>query len=96
MIGHERELFLTIFPCVETYLWSTTRCAVECAPHVKQSLGVSVDLEEEEAILRRQVDLDHEKLNRTTKSRQRSMRQLDFAARTLHGSRINQQDDQVV
>ena len=47
-------------PCeIEIYLGSTTRCSVKCAPHVKQSLGVSVDLEKE-AILRRQVDLDHE------------------------------------
>jgi len=97
MIGHERGLYRVNLSCeIKIYLGSTTRCSVKCAPHVKQSLGVSVDLEEEEAILRRQVDLDHEKLNRTTKSGQRSMRQLDFAARTLHGSHIDQQDDPVV
>ena len=72
MIGHERGLYRVNLSCeIKIYLGSTTRCSVKCAPHVKQSLGVSVDLEEEEAILRRQVDLDHEKLNRTTKSRQK-------------------------
>lgn len=60
MIGHERGLYRVNLSCeIKIYLGSTTRCSVKCAPHVKQSLRVSVDLEKE-AILRRQVDLDHE------------------------------------
>ena len=46
MIGHERGLSHKN-PCEnETYLGSTTRCSVKCAPHVKQSLRISIDLEE--------------------------------------------------
>jgi hypothetical protein len=46
MIGHERGQSHKD-PCEdETYLGSTTGCSVKLAPHVKQSLRISIDLEE--------------------------------------------------